>query len=211
MLNTLSAPRLYAITDSTLMSDATFEHQAKQALRAGVQWIQYRDKSHNKSKRHAQATLLVQLCKYYSAKLIINDDVELAQSVGACGVHLGQGDGDIAHARTVLGNNAIIGSTCHDKIELAIKAKEQGASYIAFGRFFASHTKPHAKPAPLSLIKQAKKVGLPIVVIGGITTHNANTLIQAGAECLAVCHDIFGVKNIQKNVSIFHSIAAKPI
>jgi len=210
MPNILTAPRLYAITDSTLMSSATFEHQAEQALLAGVKWIQYRDKSDNTTKRHAQATLLARLCKRHNAKLIVNDDVELAKSVGACGVHLGQGDGDIAHARRLLGENAIIGSTCHDQLELAIKAKAQGASYIAFGRFFPSQTKPHAKPAPLALIEQAKKIGLPIVVIGGITTHNANILIQAGAECLAVCHDVFGVRNTHKNVSIFHTIAAQP-
>lgn len=203
-------PRLYAITDSRLMPLSQFNYKAEQALQAGVEWIQYRDKSNDTCKRLYQALALKALCDQYNAKLIINDDIELALNTGAHGVHLGQSDGDIRIARRTLGKHAIIGSTCHDQIALAEHAKEQGADYIAFGRFFSSRTKPYSKPAPLTLVGRARAINLPIVTIGGITTFNANKLIKAGADSLAVCHTIFGTNNIQRQVRLLSNIAKQP-
>ena len=99
---------------------------------------------------------LLALCNRYSANLIINDDVNLAQEINAQGVHLGQDDGDVKAARTLLGEKAIIGVTCHDSLTLAEKAIADGASYIAFGRFFSSITKPNARYAPINLLAEAR-------------------------------------------------------
>lgn len=190
---------VYAITDATLMpTTASLCHRVELALRSGVTWLQYRDKSSNTSKRSEQAQALKALCQTYNAKLIINDDTALAKQVGADGVHLGQTDGCIVSARELLGPQAIIGSTCHASLELAERALAQGSSYVAFGRFFASNTKPNAAPAQLSLLAHAQqKFTCPIVAIGGITPSNGAQLLHAGATTLAVCHSLFADDNVE--------------
>lgn len=184
--------QLYLITDSQLLTGRLLE-AVEQALIGGVAFIQYRDKSTNTAKRFHEAQQLKQLCQRYNVPLIINDDLELAAQLDV-GVHLGQQDGSIALARQRLGQNAIIGATCHNSLEFAKQATTQGASYLAFGAFYPSTTKPLAKLAELSTLTQAKQLfNLPIVAIGGITLDNARPLIDAGADYLAVISDIFAL------------------
>lgn len=190
--------KLYAITDSQLLpGDALFTGVAA-ALKGGCKLVQYRDKSTDQARRSFEAKNLLALCNQYQARLLINDDVGLAQEVGAHGVHLGQGDSNPVAARIILGNHAIIGVTCHDSLEFARKAIKDSANYIAFGRFFSSHTKPDAHPAPISLISEARAQfsNVPIVVIGGITLDNGKQLLDAGADMLAVCHSLFSAEDI---------------
>lgn len=138
------------------------------------------------------------LCKHHQALLIINDDVNLAQSVGANGVHLGREDADLSHAKIQLGEAAIIGISCYNRLDLAHNAAQAGADYVAFGRFFPSLTKPHAIQATPELLRQAKTtLNLPLVAIGGITPENGAPLIEAGADMLAVVHGIFGQPDIR--------------
>ncbi len=147
--------------------------------------MQYRDKKPIDARLLAKA--LVQLCHQFEVPLIINDDVELALAVGADGVHLGESDGSIQQARVELGGNAIIGVSCYNNIERAVDAQRQGANYVAFGRFFASSTKPLAAPAQLETLTKAKKMmTIPVVAIGGILPENGRDLIHAGADILAV-------------------------
>jgi len=132
---------------------------------------------------------------------IINDNVQLAKQVSADGVHLGKEDNNISQARKQLGKTAIIGISCYNQIQRAIEAEQQGADYIAFGRFFPSKTKPHATAADPQIIIQAKqKISIPIVAIGGITAENANTVISAGADSIAVINGVFAQKNITNAV-----------
>ena len=197
-------PFLYGITDSTLMPEQQFSQKAEAALNAGLKLLQYRDKSNDHNKRSRQAQLLRELCNKYRSQLIVNDDIDLAKEIKADGVHLGQLDGSIAAARKILGNNAIIGATCHNDIELAKTALKEGASYVAFGRFFSSQTKRNAPPAELSLLTTAREtLNCPIVAIGGINTHNAATAWRAGAHSVAVCHDIFATENQNENINLF--------
>jgi thiamine-phosphate pyrophosphorylase len=189
---------LYAITDSTLISEEKFGDVVEQAIQGGARIIQYRDKSHDFVKRLAQAQILRNLCQQYAIPLIINDDIELAQRVNAEGVHLGKEDGDIDSARAVLGDSAIIGISCYNQWILAEKAEKNGADYIAFGRFFSSSTKPLAVQADIHLLIQAKqRFTIPLVAIGGITVENGKKLIEAGADCLAVIHGLFGQSNVK--------------
>jgi len=189
-------PRLYAITDPELMPDAELLVKVEAALKGGCRLLQYRDK--NKSNNYvAAARALKQLCQHYNAQFIINDDIELAHAIAANGVHLGQGDTSLHKARQLLGPNAIIGITCHDSLELAQNAESAGANYVAFGRFFRSHTKTEARQAPLDILQQAQqKISIPIVAIGGICLDNSQQIIQAGANTIAVCHGLFAQKNI---------------
>lgn len=196
---------LYAITDSQLLPGDKLFTGVEAALKAGCKWIQYRDKSGNPEKRLREASQLVALCEQYRSSLIVNDDVHLAHSVNAHGVHLGQDDGSAQVARQLLGEQAIIGVTCHDSLVFAQQAIIESTSYIAFGRFFPSHTKPHARPAKFTLISEAKAQfpHIPIVVIGGITLDNAHILLDAGADKLAVCHELFSADDIQQTAQKF--------
>lgn len=190
--------KLYAITDSQLLAGEKLFGGVTAALKGGCRLVQYRDKSTDGARRLSEAKTLLALCHQHQAQLIINDDVALAKEVGADGVHLGQGDTNPVAARIILGNRAIIGVSCHDSLALAQQAIKDSANYIAFGRFFPSSTKPDARPAPISLIKEARKEfsNIPIVVIGGITLNNGKQLLDAGANMLAVCHSLFAANDI---------------
>ncbi len=182
---------LYAITDSQLLADGRLLPYVEAALKGGARLLQYRDKSVDAARRLREAEALRELCIRYGAELIINDDAELAARLGV-GLHLGQGDGSLAAARALLGRKAIIGATCHAQLELAATASREGASYLAFGRFFNSNTKPGAPAASAELLTQARaRFSLPLTAIGGIDLDNAGQLILAGADLLAVVHTLF--------------------
>lgn len=183
---------LYAITDSDLLAGERLLPWVDAALAGGARLVQYRDKSDDTHRRRDKAARLKALCLYYGARLIINDDLALASELKV-GLHLGRGDGCLREARQQLGAQAIIGATCHASLEFADQAQEAGASYIAFGRFFQSVTKPGAPAATPFLLEQARKqFSLPIVAIGGVTLHNAPQLISSGASLLAVVNGLFG-------------------
>jgi thiamine-phosphate pyrophosphorylase len=184
---------LYAITDGPR---AGLLDAVAQALAGGARVLQYRDKTADAARRHAEAVALKRLCDAHDAPLIINDDVAFAAAVGAAGVHLGRDDGDIAAARAVLGDGSIIGVSCYDSFELARAAAAAGADYVAFGAFFPSPTKPGAVRAPLDLLRQSATLGLPRVAIGGITPDNAPSLVEAGADFLAVISAIFSAPDV---------------
>ena len=188
---------LYAITDSQLLA-SRFLSYVEAALEGGVCLLQYRDKSDDAARRLREAEALMKLCERYGTRLLINDDAELAARLGV-GVHLGQTDGPLTPARALLGRQSIIGSPCHASLALAAQAAEEGASYVAFGRFFNSVTKPGAPAASTDLLEQARaQVKLPIAVIGGITLDNAAPLVAHGADLLAVIHGLFGADSAQE-------------
>lgn len=189
---------LYAVTSETLCrSPATLLAAVELALTGGAALIQYRDKWNDRPTRARNAQELKDLCQQHHALLIINDDVDLAAACGADGVHLGATDAPLAQARRQLGAGAIIGVTCANSLERAQAAEAGGASYVAFGRFFDSRTKPNAPPASLQLLTQARtRLHLPLCAIGGITPQNAGSVIQAGADMVAAVEGVFGATDI---------------
>lgn len=197
---------LYAITDSQLLpDDRRLLVACEAALEAGIALLQYRDKSADEGRRWRQSDALAALCERRAVPLIVNDDLELAlrlqQRWGeVVGLHVGQEDVPLSTARRRLGDRAIVGATCHDSPILARQAAEAGASYLAFGRFFASRTKPEAAPASLSILGEVAHLGLPRVAIGGIDARTAVEARQAGAEILAVVHAIFGMPDVARAV-----------
>jgi thiamine-phosphate pyrophosphorylase len=181
---------LYAITQTEHKSIQRIIAEVEKVIIGGAVVVQYRDK--NPKDASLLARELVKVCHQYQIPLIINDDVELAIKVAADGVHLGKDDSSIAEARQRLGNNAIIGVSCYNSVEKALVAQQQGADYVAFGRFFPSSSKPLAAPAELSTLREAKKVlNTPIVAIGGILPENGSQLLNAGADLLAVIGGLF--------------------
>lgn len=189
---------IYAILDA----DSVPTHQrvvsAQAALAGGVGMLQYRDKGSDETTRLKHTVALVQICREYDTPLIINDNVALAQETGAHGVHLGQSDAAITDARAALGPQAIIGATCHANLDAAAEAANQGADYVSFGRFFDSRTKPEAPPADPTVLEQAHKVvTLPVVAIGGVNADNGRSLINAGADWLAIAGALFNADDIE--------------
>lgn len=188
---------IYAITDPLLPEPRLFA-AVEQALHGGLRLLQYRDKHATADQRLARATQLLALCRANGATLIINDHAQLAADIGADGVHLGQSDGNVAHARNLLGRDAIIGVTCHASLELARDAVQAGASYVAFGRFFPSHTKPGAPGAPPGLLGAAQaELPVPLVGIGGVDASNMLALKAAGADAVALCHSLFAAVDVR--------------
>ena len=197
---------LYVITDPVLCGSHMIE-SVEQAIAGGANIIQYRNKTASKKQQLNEAQALQILCQKHQRLFIINDDIALALAVHADGVHLGQTDGSIQSAREQLGKEKIIGMTCHSNMDAAITAQQQGASYVAFGRFYPSHTKPAAPPAEIDILHQAKaQLQLPVVAIGGVTIENAGTLINAGANMLAVIHAVFAQDNIKQSAQNFSQL-----
>ncbi|MDH3354115.1 MAG: thiamine phosphate synthase [Chromatiales bacterium] len=190
-LNRIVPKGLYAITDSGLIGESLID-SVEATIHGGACVIQYRDKSVDQQRRVEEATALKQLCRHHDVLFVINDDLELAAQISADGLHIGQDDGSLLEARQQLGEDAIIGISCYNSLELAIAAQEEGADYVAFGRFFSSNTKPDAVAADIALLERAKEsIKLPVVAIGGITAENGAQLVEAGADMLAVISDIF--------------------
>ncbi|HWX64817.1 MAG TPA: thiamine phosphate synthase [Rhodanobacter sp.] len=191
---------LYAITDGPR---ADLLEVVALALAGGARLLQYRDKSADAARRHSEATALRQLCHAHGVPLIINDDVALAQAVAADGVHLGKNDDDLGAARSVLGGHAIIGVSCYDSLPRAQAAVRAGASYIAFGAFFPSPTKPLAPRASIDLLRQSAALGVPRVAIGGITPDNGALLVAAGADYLAAISAVFSTADVRAAAQCF--------
>ncbi len=196
---------LYAITAENHANPQSLAKKVNAALRGGSKVIQYRSKSSHE--RLEEANLLLAECHAFNVPLIINDDVELAFAIGADGVHLGKDDGSIMEARKRLGAKAIIGVSCYNSVEHAMAAEAQGASYVAFGRFFPSSSKPNAPCADQdTLIKAKIRLQLPIVAIGGVTPENGRSLIEAGADLLAVIDAVFGADDPEQASLAFKSL-----
>lgn len=191
---------LYAITSAALCADpARLVTAVDAALRGGARLLQYRDKLGSPESREHGARLVLERCRAASVPLIINDDLALAARIGADGVHLGLRDGSLAEARAVLGPSAIIGITCADSLARALAAEQGGASYVAFGAFFRSSTKPEAALLSIDQLRRARaQLRLPICAIGGITPARAPALVAAGADCVAAVDGVFGAADPER-------------
>ena len=197
---------LYAITPDD-GSEAGLLTSVEAALRGGAAILQYRDKRRPPDRRREIARALRQLCREFGALFIVNDDLELARSVDADGVHLGGSDGDLAAAKRAVGPGRILGASCYADFDLAVAAAQAGADYVAFGAVFASPTKPHAVRADLALFGRCRdELGVPSCAIGGITLENAPPLLAAGADLLAVITDLFSAPDIAARAAQYQQL-----
>lgn len=123
---------------------------------------------------------------------ILNDRADLAAELACDGVHVGQEDTPYAEARAIVGADAIVGVTCKASRDLAFEAGEAGADYVAFGAFFPSQTKKITTPADTEILSWWQEfMTVPCVAIGGITLDNCETVIEAGADFLAVASGVW--------------------
>lgn len=184
--------QLYLV--SPLDVSGGFATRLERALDAGpVAAFQLRLKGIDQHEAARLAEPLQAICAARDVAFIVNDSVALAKRLGADGVHLGQGDGDVREAREELGRDAQIGVTCHASRHLAIEAGDAGADYVAFGSFFPSETKASEHRPELNLLEWWHGLmEVPCVAIGGITPANCTPLVEAGADFLAVSGAVWG-------------------
>ncbi|MDB3869562.1 thiamine phosphate synthase [Candidatus Thioglobus sp.] len=180
---------IYAITPDVPLN---LDQVEKVITQHHISILQYRRKTTDDGLKLEEATKLRQLCLQHHTLFIINDDINLAQKVDADGVHLGKSDASIEQAHQLLKQDAIIGVSCYDDINLAINAQEKGASYVAFGALFSSSTKPDAPHCSLDIITQARQIlKVPIVGIGGIDFNNQEYAFQAGCTAVAMVRALY--------------------
>jgi len=182
------ACQLYLITPPTIADLDAFARDLDAALGAGdVAAVQIRLKPASDDEIRAAVAKLKPVCHAHGVVVLLNDRPDLARATGCDGVHVGQEDTSVAEARRLLGEDAMIGATCHDSRHLAMEAAEAGADYVAFGAFFATDTKQttHRPEMDILTIWQ-ETMETPCVAIGGITVENAALVAAAGADFVAV-------------------------
>ena len=208
--NAGGAPSCQLYLISPLEVGGDFPTRVERALGAGdVAAFQFRVKGIDQHEAAALAAPLQAICAAHDCAFIVNDSIGLAKRLGADGVHLGQGDGDVRDAREQLGREAQIGVTCHASRHLALEAGEAGADYVAFGAFFPSTTKVSEHRPELELLQWWQAMmELPCVAIGGITPANCGPLVTAGADFLAVSAAVWNGDEAE-NVRAFHRAIAE--
>lgn len=179
--------RLYLITPPSFEL-AQFSSALEEALSGGdVACVQLRLKDVPDAEVLRAGAALKSIVQAAGAALIINDRPDLAAKLDADGVHVGQSDARYAEARRIMGADRIVGVTCHNSRDLAYEAAEAGADYVAFGAFYPTGTKEPshwAEPEILEIWQETMETSC--VAIGGITVENAEPLVRAGADFLAV-------------------------
>jgi thiamine-phosphate pyrophosphorylase len=192
------------ITDRT-SSSLSFEDITRKVLSAGVRWIQYRDKERARKEIYEEAVRLRRLTEQYHAVFIVNDYADIALSVGAEGVHLGQDDLPLREARKIMGRDRIIGISTHS-LEQAVEAERDGADYIGFGPVFHTLTKDAGSPKGTAMLQEVKKhVKIPVVAIGGINLENIRSLLDTGVDAVAAASAILR-GDIENNARMFMEI-----
>ena len=190
---------LYVITDENLSNGLSHSEVARLACEGGADVIQLRDKYMDRRELLAAARDIRRITDSYNVMFIVNDHLDIAIASEADGVHLGQEDMGLAEAFMIAGNELLIGISVSSPEEAA-KAEKGGADYIGFGPIFGTSSKLDAGPAVgLSALRDIRKVTeIPIVAIGGINEKNAPSVIEAGADGVAVISAVVSQSDIKK-------------
>ena len=197
---------IYVISDCKKNTVENLLKKTEKILETGISLFQFRDKYSDYDLKKMIALKLQALCKKYNTPFIVNDDVMLAETIQADGVHLGKNDMPIKMARKILGKK-IIGISCYNSLENAVNAELKGADYVALGSFFDSPTKPDAKKIPIELLSTIKsRVNIPIVAIGGITPENGKYLMEKKVDFLAIISGIYESTDIVESVKAYNKL-----
>lgn len=200
---------LYGITDIDKTPYDHVESMVEQALLGGMKILQLRDKHTPTKELFPLAKALKKLCHVHKAIFIVDDNVELVELCDADGLHIGKDDIPLSEARKRLPEK-IIGVSCYGSMELAHKARQEGATYVAFGSFFPSPTKPKAPVVPSTILAQAKQeLDIPVCAIGGITSDNASVLIEKGVDMVSVIHDLWVCEDIKAQAQQYKRLFQK--
>ena len=189
--------RLYAVTDRAWVGRQTLPEQVEAALKGGATCVQLREKELDRAAFLEEARTLAALCRRYGVPLIINDNVEVALSAGADGVHVGQDDLTVEQVRRLAGDRLIVGVSAHS-VEQALAAQAGGADYLGVGAVFATATKSDAHVLPRETLAEiCRAVDIPVVAIGGIGEDNLLQLAGTGVDGAALVSAIFSAPDIE--------------
>ena len=177
---------------------AKFYKELHQVLKTNkVKYFQLRLKKISTSNLLKISKKIKTITKKNNVKFLINDKPVIAKTVNADGCHIGQKDTNFLNSRKILGKSKIIGVTCHNSKKLALKAKKYGANYVSFGSFFKSSTKKTAFKANLAILRWAKKkINMPTVAIGGISSFNYKKVLSNGADFVACSSYVWNSKKL---------------
>lgn len=198
------ALKLYLVTDPVLHGGRGVVQTCREALEAGVRFLQLRDKRASTKQLYHIAGELKALCDEFSAWFVVNDRIDVALAVNAHGVHLGQSDMPAGIARGILGPEAVIGVSARTVPE-AEEASDSGADYIAANLVFATGTKKGlGKPLGLDMVRKISEASiLPLVAIGGIKPENTHSVMEAGCSGVAVVTAIMNAESPALQVKKF--------
>jgi thiamine-phosphate pyrophosphorylase len=197
-LRNLSDCRLYGILDIGYVGIDDAERVTKSMIDGDVDLIQLRAKEHSVEEIVDLAGKLHEVTSAAGVPLIVNDHAEVAAKVLVEGVHLGQDDDSLAHARKKAGRDVLVGKSTHS-LEQAVEAEREGADYVGFGPIFATPTKPDYQPIGLTGIKRVhNEITVPTFCIGGIKIDNLGQVVAAGARRIAIVSGLLKAPDIAK-------------
>ena len=198
----LKACKIYLVTDEKACLGKDFCACIEEAIKGGVKIVQLREKNISTKDFYEKALKVKEICKNYGALFIINDRLDIAQVVGADGVHLGQSDVPIEKAREILKDKFLIGATARN-VEEAKRAELLGADYIGSGAIFGTSTKDNAKKLEMKDLKKiVNSVKIPVFAIGGINIDNVSILKNKGLQGICAVSGILSEKDCKKAVDI---------
>ncbi len=209
---TMHSGLLYVLTDSRRFPHYQWPDRVEKILAGGADIIQLREKNLTPEQLYPLAGALLEICRAHDALFIINDHVSLASKINADGVHIGQHDQTLRHAREYLGSQFLIGVSCYRNLHRAVLAQRQTADYVAFGSIFQSTTKGQAPRCSLSALAKARRhLKIPVCAIGGINNKNIRYAVKHGADLVAVADAVFNAddpkqaaNNIRQQAIIRH-------
>ncbi|MCW7754958.1 thiamine phosphate synthase [Desulfobotulus sp. H1] len=201
---------IYAITASEHSRGRSNMEVVRQMMEADIRLVQYREKEKNLREKYEECKEIRKITKDYEAKLVVNDDVDLALMVGADGVHIGQDDWPVSAVRELVGETMAIGLSTHSP-EQAAAALASGADYIGVGPIFETRTKKDVcDPVGLAYLEHVvNNIPLPFVAIGGIKAHNIHEVAIRGARCICLVTEITGAEDIGGKIREIRNILSK--
>ena len=194
--------KIYLVTDEKACNRKDLYKCIEEAIKGGVKIVQLREKNISTKDFYEKALKVKEICKNYGVLFIINDRLDIAQTVEADGVHLGQSDMPIEKAREILKDKFLIGATARN-IEEAKKAELLGADYIGSGAIFGTYTKDNAKKLEMGELKKiVASVKIPVFAIGGININNISLLKNIGLQGTCSVSGILSEKDCKKAVEL---------
>lgn len=188
---------LYAVTDRHWLNGASLYEQVEQAIEGGASFVQLREKELEQEAFLQEAIEIQKLCRNYHVPFVINDNVEIARSIDADGVHVGQSDMEAGDVRTIIGEDKILGVSAQT-VEQAVLAEARGADYLGVGAVFHTGSKADASEVSFETLKAiCEAVKIPVIAIGGISRDNVLSLGGSGICGIAVISAIFAQKDIR--------------
>lgn len=202
---------LYVVTDRSWLGNESLYIQVEKALTGGATFIQLREKELEVGKFLEEAKEIKDLCKKWHVPFVVNDNVDIAITTDADGVHVGQKDMEAGNVRELIGRDKILGVSVQT-VEQAVLAEKRGADYLGVGAVFYTGSKADADYVSYETLREiCQAVSIPVVAIGGITADNIMGLSGSGICGIAVISAIFAQSDIVKATARLRDLTEKMV